>query len=394
MDNPQLQNSIHLLEKWLAQNGWSGIDPFTLQDRLDKTAFYKKFGRNRFVRHLCYRALQIFPDYLLPILRPRPEINAKGLGLLALAYLNLYEVRREERYLQFAEEILTWLMENRSKEYPGYCWGYPFDWISEILIPAGTPSSVVTVNVGYAFLRAHELLKGDRYVPVIKEIAHFLSVGLNTVKPADDEICFSYTPLDDKQVINASLFVGDFLARAAQILNDNALEKTAKEVYNYTIRRQNPDGSFYYYGPEQEPRPGLRSTLKMIDHFHTGFVLRTLRSLTQCVTGNHYSPELEKGFQYYLTHLFDGYIPKFTPNVKYPVNVHSVSEALLTLHQFRNSPGAQEKLDRFLPWAIENFQDKSGYFYYNYFPFRKVKIAYLRWGQAWMFYALTQLLKD
>jgi len=394
MDEKRLWNSINKLENWLNQNGWAGLDPYTLQDRLDKTAFYKKFGKNRLVKHFCYRALQIYPDYLLPILKPQPEINAKGLGLLALGYLNLYEAKKDKKYLQIAREILKWLIDNQSIGYPGYSWGYPFDWQSEIHIPAGTPSSVVTVTVGYAFLRAHKILNKTDYLPIIRGIAEFISKGLNIFKPAQNEICFSYTPLDDKQVINANLFAGDYLARAAKVLNDENLQQFAQQIYNYTIRCQNPDGSFYYYGPEQEPRPGIRHNLKLIDHFHTGFVLRTLQSLSENVNGESKDPIVEKGLQFYLDHLFDGVIPNYTPNFKYPVNVHSVSEALLTLNQFKAFPNAKEKLEQFFPWVIKNFQDKSGYFYYNYFPFRKVRIAYLRWGQAWIFYALTQLLKN
>jgi hypothetical protein len=40
-------------------------------------------------------------------------------------------------------------------------------------------------------------------------------------------------------------------------------------------------------------------------------------------------------------------------------------------------------------WAIENIQDKNGYFYYQKTRFYTNKISYIRWSQAWMFYALS-----
>jgi hypothetical protein len=43
-------------------------------------------------------------------------------------------------------------------------------------------------------------------------------------------------------------------------------------------------------------------------------------------------------------------------------------------------------------WAIDNMQDKEGYFYYQKKRWYKNKIDYMRWSQAWMFYALTQLV--
>ncbi len=393
MDESLLNRSISRLEDWLSKNGFAGLDPYTLQAKLYETAFYKRYGKYKLVKHLFFRALQIFPEYLLPILTPKPEINAKGLGLLAQGYLNLYELEGKKQHFQKASDILNWLNQNQSTGYPGCCWGYPFNWQSDIFIPAGTPSSVVTVTVGYSFLQAYKISKDESYLEVIRGISEFLTQSLNVSRPAEDEICFSYTPVDNKHVINANLFAGDFLAQASSILKDNNLLDTAKKVYNYTVRRQNPDGSFYYYGPEQVATPALVKVLKMIDHYHTGFVLRTLQSLSQQVTGKKENSAVEKGVKYYLDHLFNGYIPKHLPDRKYPVNIHSVSEALLVLNQFKSCPNAKDKLEELLPWAINNLQDKNGYFYYNFFPFRRVKIAYLRWGQAWMFYALTQIKK-
>ena len=50
-------------------------------------------------------------------------------------------------------------------------------------------------------------------------------------------------------------------------------------------------------------------------------------------------------------------------------------------------------------WTIDNLQDNSGFFYHGIFKSRiigvpfKSKIAYMRWGQAWMLKGLTNLLK-
>jgi hypothetical protein len=39
-------------------------------------------------------------------------------------------------------------------------------------------------------------------------------------------------------------------------------------------------------------------------------------------------------------------------------------------------------------------QDKEGYFYYQKRKYFTNKISYMRWTQAWMFFALTIYLKE
>jgi len=48
--------------------------------------------------------------------------------------------------------------------------------------------------------------------------------------------------------------------------------------------------------------------------------------------------------------------------------------------------------EKIAKWTIENMQDEIGYFYYQKWPFLTNKIPYMRWGQAWMMYALATLL--
>ena len=52
--------------------------------------------------------------------------------------------------------------------------------------------------------------------------------------------------------------------------------------------------------------------------------------------------------------------------------------------------GFAEKIAK---WTIENMQDEKGYFYYQKWPFLTNKIAYMRWGQAWMMLALSTLFE-
>ena len=49
-------------------------------------------------------------------------------------------------------------------------------------------------------------------------------------------------------------------------------------------------------------------------------------------------------------------------------------------------------VDKVLSWTIEHMCAKKGYFYYQKRKLFTIKIPYMRWSQAWMFYALSEYL--
>jgi hypothetical protein len=46
-------------------------------------------------------------------------------------------------------------------------------------------------------------------------------------------------------------------------------------------------------------------------------------------------------------------------------------------------------LKNIVNWVIEHFQDRKGFFYYQKHKYIINKISYMRWAQAWAFYALS-----
>jgi hypothetical protein len=45
-------------------------------------------------------------------------------------------------------------------------------------------------------------------------------------------------------------------------------------------------------------------------------------------------------------------------------------------------------------WTTKHMQHSSGHFYYQVHPHYKIKIPYMRWSQAWMMLAFTELQKN
>ena len=381
-------HSIQKLDNWLDKNGWAGYDPYDikghpmflrLQQLQDKASFVDKVKRK-----LLFSFQSLFPMTSRKLFGIKKQVNAKAMGLFASAYINLYRAEKREQYLEKAKQCIDWLLENPSEGYSGLCWGYPFDWQSRVFIPKGTPSGVVSSVCGHAFWNFYQLNQEKRYLKICENICEFYLSDLNIDIVDDNRICFSYTPVDNFHVHNANLFIAESLIRVGTEINNPKFVDIGMKALNYTLDEQNPDGSFYYWGPPDK-------LLYIIDHYHTGFVLRALYSIYKITKDHQLFLKIKKCYHHYLENLFeDNMIPKLNPDSIYPINIHSCAEAILCLSTLSGdfSEGL-ETLKRTTMWTIQNLQDKKGYFYYMMYPNRIIKIPYIRWAQAWMLLALS-----
>jgi hypothetical protein len=109
---------------------------------------------------------------------------------------------------------------------------------------------------------------------------------------------------------------------------------------------------------------------------------------------NSYCQALDKGFTYYINTFFTKQgISKYYSNSIYPVDVHSPAQFIITLIKLDKFYEHKKLADTVLNWTIKNMQSKKGFFYYQANKFFTCRIPYIRWAQAWMFYALSTYLK-
>jgi hypothetical protein len=389
--------AVNRLGNWVKGQNWSGYDPYDLQALpLHLWACrpeHKKFFPARAVRGAFAAMDRYCPQTARTVFAIRKAVNPKALGLFARAYLTLYELRGEDRDAELAHLCLQRLEECVNQSHGGWGWGYPFNWQSRVLIPAGTPNAVVSYTVGDAFWRAYQTFQDKRYLDICLKVCDFFLRGLNRdITPYDDQ-CFSYTPLDRMHVLNVSLFVSELLAKVGVELKDERLLAEGWRGAKYVVRNQNSDGSWYYFGPEDK-LPGT------IDHYHTGFVLRSLAAILEVAPDEQGSNTFARGFRYYWEHLFTAdHLPTLFPGRLYPINIHAVAEGILSLselgrlEQLRSNYPIETRLEALLGWATANMQGRAGYFYYAKTQRRTVRIPFMRWGQAWMMAALTEALR-
>jgi hypothetical protein len=71
-----------------------------------------------------------------------------------------------------------------------------------------------------------------------------------------------------------------------------------------------------------------------------------------------------------------------------------VAQSIITLIELRDLDEGNVRLAHSIfEWAMAHMWDEQGYFYYQVLQLYKIKIPYMRWGQAWMLLALSTLLE-
>ena len=175
-----IHEALNRLESWFDNNGLYGWDPYDIQDSKVFRAIEKYLPN--ILGKICIRLLSelafLFPLASRRILAVNKSVNNKGLGLMLASYASRYQSSKNPRYLTQAIHIANHLEANSSAEYSGMSWGYPFDWLSPIMIPAGVPSSVVTSIVGDGFFRLYLVTRNQKYLDICESICAFFVENL------------------------------------------------------------------------------------------------------------------------------------------------------------------------------------------------------------------------
>jgi len=381
MEKSKFSESFFKLKNYCEQQHFKGWDPY---DGLNSKVFQAIPGIRdcKLFRLAWIQAFKRNPVNLrVPFLIDK-DYNPKGLGLFLNAYCNLYLSDPGDEYLKYIKLLSDQVINLSTPGYSGACWGYNFDWESRAFFqPKYTPTIVASVFIGYALLDAYEIVKDEKLLKTAISVAEFIQKDLNRTSDEYGNFSFSYSPLDQSQVFNATLLGSRLLARIFKYTNNKILLSEAKKSVDFCIKHQKPDGSWTY------------STLpfhQWIDNFHTGYNLECLSEYQKYSGDKSYHKNIDKGFNYYLNTFFldDGRC-KYYNNSLYPIDIHAPAQFIVTLHRLGRLKENRNAAEKVLTWAIDHMQDKKGYFYFQRKRGITSKIPYMRWAQAWMFYAMS-----
>src|SRR5256886_14465478 len=202
-----LQMADRDLWKYCRAQGLAGYDPYDgLNSRLFQSTPFNKSRVARLVWTQFHKRSPINFRSWVGIPRER---NAKAMALFALAALADFRRDPTKENEVEARELLDDLIWMSLKGFRGACWGYNFDWQSRsFFVPRGTPTIVPTAFAARALCEAAEILSRDEYLPFARTICDFTLNDLIRSEETTDEVCFSYSPLDQTRVFNANLLAG------------------------------------------------------------------------------------------------------------------------------------------------------------------------------------------
>lgn len=312
----------------------------------------------------------------------KKEYNPKALGLFLSGYCNLYQTKPDQKYLDKIYFFAARLLELQNTQWSGACWGYNFDWQARAFFqPKNTPTVVASVFIASAFLDAYEITKDEALLKTARSTCNFILKDLNRTADAKGNFAFSYSPLDTSVVFNASLLGSRLLARVYSFTKEKELIDEAKKSVEFCCSFQKPEGSWSY---------GTLPFHQWIDNFHTGYNLECIADYMKYSGDELYKNNVAKGFEYYINTFFtEEGIAKYYDNTVYPVDIHAPAQMIITLAKLDKFKAYKNVADKVMEWTIKNMQSPQGYFYYQVNKYFSSKISYMRWAQAWMFYALS-----
>ena len=391
-----IYNNFNALKHYCESEDFKGWDPY---DGLNSKVLRKilPLKHSALLRLVVIQGFKRCPWNLRRMFIVPKQHNAKGIGLFLQGYCNLLKIvtkdntlastiGTKEQILEKIHYLSDLLISMQSKGYHGACWGYNFDWQSRrlFLFPAYCPTVVATCFCASALFEAYELTKKKEYLDVALDCANFILKDLHF----DDykgEKMISYSPLQGNYLVsNASLLGSKVLAYCYKYTKKDEYLEIARSSVKACCLGQAEDGSWTY---SQVPPK------QWIDSFHTGYNLDGLMAYEKLTGDKSFHDNIEKGFDFYIKNFFneDG-SPKYYHNEQYPIDIHCPGQLLVTLHSLNKYDDYYHLADKVLEWTIKNMQDEKGYFYYQIKKSKNSKIPYMRWSNAFMFYAMSYYL--
>lgn len=376
----EIKKKLACLESYIISEAYKGYDPFDgLMAPIFKLPLLKN---NKIIRFVFQQVFKRIPINIRPLFGIKKGLNPVTLGLTIQAYTFLIQINKEKEkfYHDQIDFCLKKLLEIKSKNYSGACWGYDFDWEARYTkIPAYTPTIVATGIITNSLFEFYKHSNNIIAKELIISAAQFAISDLNRTYEKD-LFCFSYSPNDKQIVFNASIKGARLLTQAYTLTNDTKYIDEAERIVKFIINNQNENGSWPY------SKGDARS---WVDNFHTAYILDALDDFINLSGKKEYRENLRKGIGYYLHNLFtrEGY-PKYYNNSFYPIDSTEVAQSILTLSNFNYLDKASLVVD----FAIKNLYSNKGYFYYQKYKRITNKNSYMRWSNAWMFVAFSKLL--
>lgn len=374
------QIAIKLLKNIQVEHN-QGYDPF---DALNSRLFhFLQLDRSRFLRLAWLQFHKRSPINFRGLVGVPKVRNPKACALVLMGCLHLYRSIQDDSYLKEAVAQAQWLVNHQCAGWGGAAWGYPFDWQARAFyVPKGKPNLIATAYVARSLRMLGEYCNDSRWIDYANSAGEFVMQHL--LCDHNSRPFFAYIPGETALVHNANLWAAVIVVASALSMNKPEWISVTKGAINTTLQAQSSDGSWVY---------GDRAHHQFIDGFHSGYNLEALQELQSLLKNNDYQRNIDQGFQFYINHCMnDRGVVYYYADQPYPQDAHSYAQALVTLTKLDSKKQYNSLKQSVFDRLVSKFYNaKKQYFYYQIHRWYKNKINYLRWVQAWIFYALSMM---
>lgn len=378
----EIANSTCQLQRWIEARDYAGYEPYDILNSPFLSA--PLFRRSPLNWGLIQVGRRWTGIKFRRMLRVPASKNPKALGLLLSGYCDL--LRCGESCLRQMHRLKLELLRLRSPAEKTFCWGYDWDFFSlrGTQLLAFRPNAVATVFCGRALLDYAELTGDEQALEMALSVGNFITERLNRWVDKDLGLCFSYTPWDRTRIYNSSALAAALLTRLAAHARKSEYLDLGHRAMCYIAAAQRGDGSWPY---------GAEDRQQWSDSFHTGYNLLALLDYRNATGDRSFDEPTCRGYAFYKRQFFDGYDrPKYLDRALYPIDIHCCAQAVLTFCAFvEQDPDAFNKARKSTNWALDNMRNPDGSFAYQKHRYWMNRTPYMRWGQAWMFHALTRM---
>jgi hypothetical protein len=305
----------------------------------------------------------------------------------AMGFRFLSQAYADSGYAERSLDFLEILLATRCPDYPEYCWGYPFDWVTRNgTIKAGTPLITTTPYVYEALLQCYHATRDERWLPILGSIIRHAMTDIRDFSISPRASTCSYTPFDGGGVVNAAAYRSFMLTSASVELGCPGAGAIALRNLQFVLDSQCADGSWFY---------AVDGHRNFIDHFHTCFVLKALAKIQRLSPTPQCHQALDKGLAYYLANLLDSQrLPKpfaRAPRLTvYRRELYDYAECInLCLLLRRSHSELNQVLQRLLEDLSVRWVKRDGSFRSRELLFGWDNVPMHRWGQSQMFRSLA-----
>ena len=379
-----IAESINGLLKWV-DHSYEGWDPF---DGLNSGRFDHFQKMPNFLKILLIQFNKISPLNIRPVLSIEPGIDTKGVSLFLQSYCRLHESGVSSPLTEDGPFLFSRLMKESIQTDNTISWSsHYFDYIGvdgSILTPH-TSDLIGTSNAIKALCQYSRYQDFD-IEGIIRKYHNFLKESFDR-----DHQCYRYGHfIGNKYVPNCDAEVISSIHYANQITKNDEINDLCLISLKKLIETQNKDGSWFY----SYYHDGL--SRKQLD-FHQGYIIDGLIDSLEIFPDMKIEiigsiKEAVKSYDSIFSDEGRGYyrFPR-----RYPTDIHNQAQGMITylrLYEFSNDKKFLDMSKKICSWTIENMQDSKGYFHYQKGRVFSNRIPYMRWSEAWMMLALSQIL--